>query len=89
VSVRNTGEFYVKLDTDYANTYNLAGSAVLWSSIELGLSKKQAVEAGIITVPVRQFSDNSTITLYTDSTRELNITNIDYTLRYTQKRKRA
>jgi len=89
VNVRNTGEFFAEVATTGYDIDPLINSAVLWSSSELGLGSKQAVEYGYVTVPVRARSENTLTTLSIDSTRELNIVSIEYTIRGVQKRSRV
>ena len=89
VNVRNTGEFFAEVATTGYDIDPLINSAVLWSSSELGLGSKQAVEYGYVTVPVRAKSENTLTTLSIDSTRELNIVSIEYTIRGVQKRSRV
>lgn len=89
VNVQNTGEFDIKTTiVGYDNTED-TGSALLWSSAELGLGRKQTVNYGTVKVPVRAYSFDTETTLSTDGTRELNIVSIEYTLRGVLKRKRS
>lgn len=89
VNVQNTGEFNVKtVIVGYDNTEE-SGSALLWSSAELGLGRKQTVNYGTVKVPVRAYSFDTDTTLSADGTRELNIVSIEYTLRGVLKRKRS
>jgi hypothetical protein len=89
--VRNTGQFNI-LVTDKGAVGVTAlnqATAMQWSSIELGLSTDKKVAFGEVIVPVRQSSDDSYVEFATDSTREMNFTGLDYTLRYNKKRSRS
>jgi len=88
VNVQNTGEFKVLTEVTGYSAENSDTSALLWSSSELGLGEKKAVAYGTINVPVRAFSFDTDTTFSTDGTREMNIVNIEYTLRGVMKRKR-
>ena len=87
VNVRNTGEFNSQVDLDNIDNINIGSSGLLWSSNELGLGTKQAVAYGTVTIPVRAQSEKHVCTLSIDSTRELNVISIEYTLRGVTKRK--
>ena len=78
LGVRNTGEFDITTKSiDYADV-TVEDSAVLWSSVELGLGAKQAVEYGRVVVPVRAAAPKTKVEFSTDNTRELNIVNLGY-----------
>lgn len=86
INVRNTGEFQIQIDFTGIDDVELGASGVLWSSNELGLGQKQAVDYGTVIVPVRALSEKHMCSLFVDSTRELNIISIEYTLRGVTKR---
>ena len=87
MNVRNTGEFNIQVDITSVDDIALGASGLLWSSNELGLGNKQAVDYGTVIVPVRAMSEKHVCTLFVDSTRELNVISIEYTLRGVSKRK--
>lgn len=87
INVRNTGEFDVQVDITSVDDIALGVSGVLWSSNELGLGSKQTVEYGTVIVPVRALSEKHVCSLFVDSTRELNVISIEYTIRGVAKRK--
>ena len=87
VNVRNTGEFNIQVDITSVDDIVLGASGLLWSSNELGLGNKQTVDYGTVIVPVRARSEKHVCTLFVDSTRELNVISIEYTLRGVSKRK--
>ena len=88
VGVSNTGEFDINITEVGYPIFDTDDSALHWSSSELGLGQKQVVLVGTVTIPVRAKPQNVVVTLSTDSTREMNLTNIDYTLRTHLRRKR-
>jgi len=78
LGVRNTGEFNISTSSVDYDTVTVEDSAIMWSSIELGLGSKQAVEYGRVVVPVRAAAHKTKVEFSTDNTRELNIVNLGY-----------
>jgi len=80
VSVRKTGEFDIEVrsDLDAANTY---GEPVLWRSSELGFNQPLVVATGDVSVPIGIPVEQAKVTFSTNSTWELNIKDIQYTLK--------
>jgi hypothetical protein len=89
VGVKNTGEFDVGINSIRYTPTSIEDSGILWSSVELGLGVKQAVSYGKVIVPVRAVSESTIVEFSTDNTRELNISNISYTIKGTIKRKQG
>ena len=89
VGVRNTGEFDITINSVRYDPAITDDSGVRWSSAELGLGQKQAVAYGKVIVPVRAVSEETSVTFSTDDTREMNISNISYTIKGTIKRKQG
>ena len=59
-----------------------------WSSKELMLNNAVIATLGDITIPVRAISATTDVVLRTDGTRELNILDIEFTLKTTVKAER-
>lgn len=80
VAVRKTGEFEieVKSNLDEISSY---GEPVLWRSTELGFDKPIAVATGDVSIPIGIPVEQASVTISTSSTRELNIKDIQYTLK--------
>jgi hypothetical protein len=88
-NVRNTGEFDVSVDILYSDDIALDTSGLKWSSTELGLGNKQAVDYGTVIIPVRAKSEEHLCSFSIDSTREMNVISIEYTIRGVSKRKQV
>lgn len=80
ISVRKTGEFDVEVKSDL-DTTDFAGEPILWRSSELGFSKPQSVATGDVSVPIGIPVEQVQVNISTSSTRELNIKDIQYTLK--------
>lgn len=77
-STHNTGEFKI-------NGYGV--SAIQWASTDLGHARTTS-DRGVVTIPVRATPDRAYVKFNTSDTREMNVTDLEYTLRYVQPRKR-
>lgn len=80
ISVRKTGEFDVEIKSDL-DTTGFAGEPILWRSSELGFNKPQSVATGDVSVPIGIPVEQVRVNISTNSTRELNIKDIQYTLK--------
>lgn len=89
VAVRNSGSFFAEvLDTprDVDNSGEFTG--VLLNSKELTIGHALRTDVANVIIPCRTNADTTEITLRTDSSKELNILDISYILRYNQRRRR-
>lgn len=89
VAVRNSGSFFAEiLDTprDVDNSGEFTG--VLLNSKELTIGHALRTDVSNVIIPCRTNADTTEITLRTDSSKELNILDISYILRYNQRRRR-
>ena len=89
VAVRNSGSFFAEvMDTprDVDNSGEFTG--VLLNSKELTIGHALRTDVSNVIIPCRTNADTTEITLRTDSSKELNILDISYILRYNQRRRR-
>lgn len=89
VAVCNSGAFFAEvLDTprDVDNSGEFTG--VLMNSKELTIGHALRTDVSNVIIPCRTNADTTEITLRTDSSKELNILDISYILRYNQRRRR-
>lgn len=80
VSVRKTGEFDIEVNSDLDSVESY-GEPVLWRSSELGFNKPMSVATGDASIPIGLPVEQARIVISTNSTRELNIKDIQYTLK--------
>jgi len=80
VSVRKTGEFEIEIKSNL-DDLDLYGEPVLWRSSELGFNQPLTVATGDVSIPIGIPVEQARVTLRTSSTRELNIKDIQYTLK--------
>lgn len=88
-AARKSGPFYVRvLDTarDISNEGEYSG--LLLNSHELAPNLAQRFELGNVIIPCRTNSDTTEVTFSTDDTLEMNILDISYILKYSQRRRR-
>ena len=89
VTVQNTGDFDVSLSTPQLGAVLEDDVHVLrWASNELGLKKARVVDQATVIVPCRTIANETSCVFSTNSTREMNIVGVEYTLKTVQKRQR-
>lgn len=87
MNVQDSGAFKVTVFNPYGG-YEAIDSALRWSSVELGLSKPLVSGQGTVTIPCRSVVQSTQMVVYTDSVRELNVIDLEYTLRTNIQRQR-
>ena len=89
VTVQNTGDFDVQVSTPQLGPILDDDVHVLrWASNELGLKRARVVDQATVIVPCRTVANETSCVFSTDSTREMNIVGVEYTLKTVQKRQR-
>jgi len=89
VTVQNTGDFDVQVSTPQLGPILDDDVHVLrWASNELGLKRARVVDQATVVVPCRTVANETSCVFSTDSTREMNIVGVEYTLKTVQKRQR-
>lgn len=89
VTVQNTGDFDVQVSTPQLGPIIDDDVHVLrWASNELGLKRARVVDQATVIVPCRTVANETSCVFSTDSTREMNIVGVEYTLKTVQKRQR-
>lgn len=89
VAVRNSGSFFAEvLDTPRGVDNSGEFTGVLLNSKELTIGHALRTDVSNVIIPCRTNADTTEITLRTDSSKELNILDISYILRYNQRRRR-
>ena len=87
-TVQKSGEFFVDVVPHAGDQYSADVSAMTWSSKELMLNHAVIATLGDVTIPVRAISASTDVVLRTDGTRELNILDIEFTLKTAVKAER-
>lgn len=88
-TVQNSGDFDVTISTP--KTGNLLGDdghVLKWASHELGLKRARNVGQSTLVIPCRTLANETECTFSTDSTRELNVIGVEYTIKTVRKRQR-
>jgi hypothetical protein len=80
VAVRKSGEFDIKVQSDLSS-YDYDGEPVLWRSSELGFDTPLVVKTGDVSIPIGIPVAQARVDISTSGTRELNIKDIQYTLK--------
>ena len=89
VTVQNTGDFNTEISTPQLGPIIDDDVHVLrWASHELGLRRARVVDQATVIVPCRTIANETSCVFSTDSTREMNIVGVEYTLKTVQKRQR-
>lgn len=81
ITVQKSGEFNVRVDNNYTEYPTNTISALTWSSSELGLNRAKIADVGTIQVPCRSIAHLTDVLLSTDDQREMNVLDIEYTLK--------
>lgn len=87
VTVQKSGDFQIRVQNSELISDD-TDSAITWSSEELGLGKAKVATFGSVVVPCRTIAHSTEVLLYTEGTRDLNVLDIEYTLRTVQRRQR-
>lgn len=88
MNVQDSGAFAVTITDQYAVGYSSIDSALRWSSEALGLSRPLVSGMGTVTIPCRSLVQSTQMVVSTDSVRELNVIDLEYTLRTNIQRQR-
>lgn len=88
ITVQKSGEFYVTVSTPTETLNEGETSGLTWSSMELGLNHPKVTDFGTVIVPCRSIAHTTEVLVSTDGTRDLNVIDIEYTLRTVQRRRR-
>lgn len=88
MNVQDSGAFDVTISNQYGGGYSAVDSALRWSSAELGLSKPLVSGMGTVTIPCRSLVQSTQMVVSTDSVRELNVVDLEYTIRTNIQRQR-
>ena len=88
-TVQNTGDFDVTISTPKTGELLDDGGHVLkWASHELGLKRSRVAGQSTLIIPCRTLANETECTFSTDSTRELNVIGVEYTIKTVRKRQR-
>ena len=87
MNVQDSGAFNITISNQYGG-YTALDSALRWSSVELGLGKPLVCGQGTVTIPCRSVLQSAQMVVSTDSVRELNVIDLEYTLRTNIQRQR-
>lgn len=88
-TVQNTGDFDVTISTPKTGgLLDDDGHVLKWASHELGLKRSRIAEQSTLIIPCRTLANETECTFSTDSTRELNVIGVEYTIKTVRKRQR-
>lgn len=88
ITVQKSGEFNVRVQNKDDVVEDQTESALTWSSTELGLDRSKVAKFGTVSVPCRSVAHTTEVLVSTDGTRDLNVLDIEYTLRTVSRRRR-
>jgi len=90
VGTKNSSQYMVNVrDRNTEETADGTQVGTLsWSSSELELGRAKYATESIAIVPCRTNADSTTVEFYTDGTGEMNITSLEYVMKYNQKIRR-
>lgn len=88
MNVQGSGSFTVTISDQYGGGYSAIDSAMRWSSAELGLGRPLVSGMGTVTIPCRSLAQSTQMVVSTDSVRELNVVDLEFTLRTNIQRQR-
>lgn len=88
MNVQDSGAFTVTITDSYGGGYSAIDSAMRWSSSELGLGRPLVSGMGTVTIPCRSRAQSTQMVVSTNSVRELNVIDLEYTLRTNIQRQR-
>lgn len=82
ITTQRSGEFTITVTNGVENPWlDENASAMKWSSVELDPGKPLVAGLGNVIIPCRTLAHETVVVLSTDGTRELNILDVEYTLR--------
>lgn len=88
-TVQNSGDFDVTISTPKTGELlDDDGHVLKWASHELGLKRSRVAQQSTLVIPCRTLANETECTLSTDSTRELNVIGVEYTIKTVRKRQR-
>lgn len=88
-TVQNTGDFDVTISTPKTGALlEDDGHVLKWASHELGLKRSRIAGQSTVIIPCRTLANETECTFSTDSTRELNVIGVEYTIKTVRKRQR-
>ena len=88
-TVQNTGDFNVTISTPKTGELlDDDGHVLKWASHELGLKRSRVAGQSTLIIPCRTLANETECTFSTDSTRELNVIGVEYTIKTVRKRQR-
>jgi hypothetical protein len=88
MNVQSSGEFDVHVSDQSNMGYGIVASAMHWSSRELGLNKPVVSGVGTVLIPCRSMAQTTSMVVSTVGVRELNVIDLEYTLRANMVRQR-
>lgn len=88
MNVQSSGEFDVHVNDQSNVGYDMVSSAIHWSSRELGLNKPLVSGVGTVLIPCRSLAQTTNMVVSTVGVRELNVIDLEYTLRANMVRQR-
>lgn len=88
MNVQGSGSFTVTISDQYGGGYSAIDSAMRWSSAELGLGRPLVSGMGTVTIPCRSLAQSTQMVVSTNSVRELNVVDLEFTLRTNIQRQR-
>lgn len=89
LGTKNSAEFKVVVtDQNSESDDPFSVGTLLWSSEELALDRALYSTDAVSIIPCRTNAKSTTVEIYTESTGELNVTTLEYVMRYNQKIKR-
>lgn len=88
MNVQSSGEFDVHVNDQSNVGYDMVSSAIHWSSRELGLNKPMVSGVGTVLIPCRSLAQTTNMVVSTVGVRELNVIDLEYTLRANMVRQR-
>ena len=89
LTTQNSGDFDVSIVTPKVTGFEDDGHVLTWASPELGLGKSRLAGQSTVIVPCRTIANETDCTISTNSTRELNIIGVEYTMKTALKRRRV
>lgn len=88
-TVQNSGDFDVTISTPKTGALlEDDGHVLKWASHELGLKRSRIAGQSTIIIPCRTLANETECTFSTNSTRELNVIGVEYTIKTVRKRQR-
>ena len=86
IMVNNTGSFNVKIKDDITDVLDIDSTALTWSNTELGKSRINTRSTTVI--PCRTLARTTSCVFSTSSTYDMNVLQLGYTFKLSEKRRR-